>query len=96
MSRRYTVPATGLTRESLPEKPYLWHGKRDLAEACAGLAAERADAERAGAKRPPIQFFSWPQPLPGPPARAGSGSDAAKARRRQEARTGEGMTADGA
>jgi hypothetical protein len=66
MSRRYAVPATRLTRESLPEKPYLWRGQKRLAEICAGLEAERAEAERAGAKRNPVQLFSWPLPLPSP------------------------------
>ena len=81
MTRRYTVPATVLTRQSLPEKPSLWCGKPDLIEANESVTAGWDDAERPGRR---VEPFSWPMPLPGPPARSGSGSAAAKAARRRK------------
>ena len=80
MTRRYTVPATVLTRQSKPVRPYLWNGETGLLE-----VNEQLMAERAGKPQREIEpAWSWPQPLPGPPARSGSGSAAAKAARRRK------------
>ena len=61
------MKATPLSRQSLPEKPYLWRGSSRLAE-----VNDQLFAERDGKPQREPGYFSWPMPLPGPVHPAGN------------------------
>lgn len=64
------MKGTGITRSSLPEKPYLWRGQSRLREVC-----EQIEAEREGRPAREVEpTFSFPRPLPG--GLQGTGSQA--------------------
>ena len=78
------MKGTGITQQSMPQKPYLWNGHARLLEVNQELMAEREGKPQRAVE----PGFCWPLPLPGPPAKAGSGNAEAQKRRRAAARNG--------